>query len=503
MHGFLNDEGQKSITDDAFRDNEKSLVDLEAQEIVYLKQQKLHKASEWTISMNDLYNWDDCIELQGQAENGKYYEYNDPMPKDEMIAEGKRRYKAFLSNTQPIINSMAQTFEMKKAAAANKKAQVAKTGKLNEDKLWAYQLTEDLFQKNMIVPNGKNHGILMYVDLSGSMSRQMPGTLEQMMNMALFCRKVNIPFDVYGFSNCRYSEKHPTPWSENKDMNRSILDAREDGEMVITDSNFALVHMLSSTCKKSDFDNAMAYLLLMKLGYENRGYWSDGLYGYIQNDYFRLGGTPLNSALILAPQIAKEFQKTYNVEKLTTVFLTDGGATDSITYRDSDREHRAVASVYGEPIAIKHQGSTTQLPNKGGYSRRDGVTTLTLVEFYKNITGSTLINFHIVDGKRENFYSEYVSTDWMEGINPAHYVTNEFIDGTWKEVLKNKFTVVEPAFGYDARFLLKGQKDLEVGVQELEVKSNKKGDLLRGFKKFSKGKSTSRTFLNQIIELVA
>jgi len=261
--------------------------------------------------------------------------------------------------------------------------------------------------------------------------------------------------------------------------------------------------MLSSTCKKSDFDNAMAYLILMKLGYENRGYWSDGLSGYIQNDFFRLGGTPLNSALVLAPQIAKEFQKTYNVEKLTTVFLTDGGATDSITYRDSSCEHRAVRSVYSEPVAIKHQGSTTQLPNRDSYSRRDGVTTLTLVEFYKNLTGSTLINFHIVDGKRENFYSEYVSTDWMEGITPAHYVTNEFIEGTWKEVLKNKFTVVEPAFGYDARFLLKGQKDLEIGTQELEVKSNKKGDLLRGFKKFSKGKATSRTFLNQIIELVA
>ena len=38
---------------------------------------------------------------------------------------------------------------------------------------------------------------------------------------------------------------------------------------------------------------------------------------------------------------------------------------------------------------------------------------------------------------------------------------------------------------------------------ELEVKSNKKGDLLRGFRQFNKGKSTQRTFLNQIIELVA
>ena len=49
MHGFLNGEGQKSITDDAFRDNEKSLVDTDAQEIVYLKPQKLHKAKEWIV----------------------------------------------------------------------------------------------------------------------------------------------------------------------------------------------------------------------------------------------------------------------------------------------------------------------------------------------------------------------------------------------------------------------------------------------------------------------
>ena len=140
--------------------------------------------------MKELYDWENSIDLHGTDASGNEWSYDNVMPKDLTQAEGKKMYKDFLSNTQPIINSMAQTFEMKKAAAANKKAQVAKTGKLNEDRLWAYQLTEDLFQKNMIVPNGKNHGILMYVDLSGSMNRQMPGTLEQMMNMALFCRKV-------------------------------------------------------------------------------------------------------------------------------------------------------------------------------------------------------------------------------------------------------------------------------------------------------------------------
>ena len=518
MHEYLNGEGQSSITDSEFRKNEKSLVETDAQELVYLKPQKLHKAKDWTVSMNDLYDWDNCIELTELKRDptDHWNTLETDIPNKDLPEIANKLYKKFLNETSPIINSMAQNFEMKKAAAANKKAQVAKTGKLNEDKLWAYQLTEDLFQKNMIVPNGKNHGIIMYVDLSGSMHRQMAGTLEQMMNMAMFCRKVNIPFDVYGFSNCRPydydSGKSTSPWSENKEMNRAALEACEEGEMIITDDSFALVHMLSSTCKKTEFINAMSYLLLMKIGFERGGYYYSDIaktdmpyYGHIKNDYFRLGGTPLNAAIMLAPEVAKDFQSNYGVEKLTTIFLTDGGATDGVSYK-KENEHRSklTTAVYGEPVAIKKGGSTTQLPSKSRYSRRDGVTTATLLEFYKRITGSTLINFHIVDGKRDAFYNEFISTNWMEDKEQDHYLMDrDFLETTWKEVLKNKFTVVKPAFAYDARFLLKGQKDLQIDNKELTVKSNKKGDLLRGFRQFNKGKKTSRTFLNQIIDMVA
>ena len=145
----------------------------------------------------------------------------------------------------------------------------------------------------------------------------------------------------------------------------------------------------------------------------------------------------------------------------------------------------------------------TRLPNKTGYSRRDSVTTQTLLEHYKRVTGSTLINFHIVDGKRNEFHNEWQSDKWMDGKDSQSWESNEWLNTVWKDVLKNKFTTTTPKFGYDCRFLLKGQKDLNVGTEELTVKSNKKGDLLRGFRNFNKNKKTSRTFLNQIIELVA
>ena len=518
MHGFLDNEGQKSITDEEFRRNESELVDVDAKPIQYVSPQKMFKAKDWIIPMNELYNWDNAIDLK-RVDPSEDWDYNDTdIPSEELPELGKKLYQEFLKETAPIIGSMAQQFELKKAASANKKAREAKSGDLNEDKLWAYKLTEDLFQKNTIVPNGKNHGILMYVDLSGSMHRQMEGTLEQMLNMAMFCRKVNIPFDVYGFSNNRpYRDEDFTgtasPWSDNRDVNKKQVKNAVDGELLMTDENFALVHMLSSTCKKTDFINAMSYLLLMKIGYSRSSrYYSDvankanPYYGYITNEYFRLGGTPLNSAVVLATEVAKTFQKAYNVELLTTIFLTDGGATDSLTYRktEKDSEDRVGTDyVYSEAIAVKDGAVVTRLPAKTGYSRRDGTTTQTLLEHYKRVTGSTLINFHIVDGKRSAFHDEWQSDKWMEGKETWSYESNEWLDTVWKDVLKNKFTVTTPKFGYDARFLLKGQKDLNVGTEELTVKSNKKGDLLRGFRNFNKNKKNSRTFLNQIIDMVA
>tara|TARA_R110002050_G_scaffold64679_7_gene140609 strand:+ start:49 stop:807 length:759 start_codon:yes stop_codon:yes gene_type:complete len=252
--------------------------------------------------------------------------------------------------------------------------------------------------------------------------------------------------------------------------------------------------------------------MLMKIGYnQTYRYYGDmpaeSHTGYITNPYFRLGGTPLNSAVTIAPEVAKIFQKAYNVELLTTIFLTDGGATDSITFRnralDSD-DRIGIDSVYSEQIAVKDGAVVTRLPNRDSYSRQDGVTTQTLIEHYKRITGSTVINFHIVDGKKHDFHRECQNETWMEKDGKRDtYMSTTWEDTVWKKVLRDKFTVTNPLFGYDARFLLKGQKDLKVGNEELTVKSNKKGDLLRGFRNFNKSKKTSRTFLNQIIDMVA
>ena len=508
------EEGE-SFTDNAFRSNEKTLVDQDAANLIYVKAPKVD-VEDFIVPMSELYNWEHSIELTGYSRDdvGRYKEKI--IPNSEVYGIATKAFEKWNRINAPVINSMAQQFELRKAATAYKKTSIAKTGKLNEDKLWAYKLTEDLFQRALIVPDGKNHGILMFVDLSGSMYKNMSGTVDQMMTVAAFCRKVNIPFDVYGFSTAgkdrgKTDKEQANHWHHKQ---REALPTMEEGQMLIDSSNFCLVHMLSSLCSKNDYLNAMKYLTIIKCGWDHRKYYNDygdnEYWGYIKNRFFSLGSTPLNSCIIVGKDVAKIFRKKYNVEILSTIFLTDGGATDnlayvsSINYKGEPIEPRS-RSIYDEKVAIKDGSSTTVLNAKQDRYSRHEMATPTLLEWYQQTTGSRLINFHIVDGKKNHFWNEWVKNVWMDGddVDRHYYPSHEWSANEWKDCLKNKFMMLEDKYGFDQRFLIKGADDLKIEDKELEVKSNKKGDLMRGFRAFNKGKTSQRLFLNKIIELVA
>ena len=78
-------------------------------------------------------------------------------------------YKEWAGTPRKEVNHMVQRCEMKKAADAYARATVNKTGVLNTQRLHQYKLTDDIFLRQTVTPDGKNHGLVMYVG-SGSMS---------------------------------------------------------------------------------------------------------------------------------------------------------------------------------------------------------------------------------------------------------------------------------------------------------------------------------------------
>lgn len=239
------------------------------------------------------------------------------------------------------INYLVKEFLMKKAADGFKRMRQDKTGSIDMDKLHSYQLVEDIFKRNAIIPEAKNHGMCMFIDFSGSMSGCMMKTLEQLITLVLFCRKVNIPYRVYAFSDCT-GDSVPAEQSAAKYI--STLQAPIHAEnSLIPRSSFSLVELFNEQMSATQFRNAAAGLLNnFGMTYEYRRNNAIG-----NSRFFGLGGTPLNPAIALAPSVLHKFQAETKSQIVSAIFLTDGDNTDYSAMHSSNGVYSTTGGSYG------------------------------------------------------------------------------------------------------------------------------------------------------------
>ena len=111
-----------------------------------------------------------------------------------------RQYATFKKSAQKEVNYMVKEFECRKSADQYARSSTARTGVLDTAKLHTYKYNEDLFKKVSVVPDGKNHGLIFIIDWSGSMCNFILDAYKQLCSLMWFCKKVNIPFEVYAFT---------------------------------------------------------------------------------------------------------------------------------------------------------------------------------------------------------------------------------------------------------------------------------------------------------------
>lgn len=471
LREFAESEGESSHTDDSFRGNESNLYDKSRYEYQYLNFKPIEPSAlaNTVVDFKKLYTETPFTE-----------ELPDDL-KERMFNE----YKDFERKSLPLVSSMAQSFMRKQRAAEFRRAQIHKTGELANDRLWAYKTSEDLFQRNVIVPDGKNHGFIMYVDMSQSMWEYMHSTVKQVLTLAMFARKINVPFEVYGFINSSRS------WDETVAANQM-----PSHHQVTLNGDFNLYTLLSSRMKKTEMQTAMRWLYSW-----GSAFTRSRLRTLYMRREWMLGSTPLTNALVAGVTLAKMFQDTYNVEVLNTVLLTDGDATDSIHYwadYNGTGEFRFQTDPRGyDRRNVLTTGATVTYPCKAlceSYGRAADFGLI--VEHYKKLTGSVMINYHITDNTRGSFNSQWEKfvrdfTCWNQGEN----VFKEYRKKGWIELRTDESP-------FDSRFLIR-EKNLEITDMELESKTNKTGDLTRAFKKFTNGNKNQRVLLNRFAEAVA
>ena len=108
----------------------------------------------------------------------------------------KKLNKDFRNKNKKTVEYLAKEFEMKKAADAHSRTATANSGIIDTGILHTYKYNEHIFRKINVTADGKNHGLVMVVDWSGSMAHNLQGTLNQLYNIIWFCNQVKIPFEA-------------------------------------------------------------------------------------------------------------------------------------------------------------------------------------------------------------------------------------------------------------------------------------------------------------------
>ena len=294
-------------TAEALSDNLKDLVREHSSENVYVEIPKV--------------DIDEVI-----AENGEIHEYlNDYFNRYsdlnfDVFEVPDRSFVEFKRTAQKEVNYLVKEFECKKAADSYARASTARTGVLDTSNLHTYKFNEDLFKKVSVLPDGKNHGLIFVLDWSGSMQNVMLDTCKQLYNLLWFCKKVNIPFEVYGFTN---------EWKGRRDFDEygrvikcDQTPCYEEGEhMLHVDSDFSLMNFFTSKVSGKELEQQMKNIWRIAYAFSNR---YSGQYSWPMR--LSLSGTPLNESLVCLHQILPKFQRENKLQKVQCVVLTDGEA---------------------------------------------------------------------------------------------------------------------------------------------------------------------------------
>lgn len=429
----------------------------------------------------------------------------------ESIATADAIYASWYKDNKKAVSHMVKDFEMKKSASYYARASLAKTGVIDTIKMNNYKTSDDIFKKVTVVPDGKNHGFVMVLDLSGSMSCTFYDAAKAVVLMAQFCRQISVPFRVYGFTDyVRENSKDETSndWELMIDRDLVLLELFNES-MSIKDFKFMAGHLLYS---------AHTHQFYYKMGkgktynqrivdiYENVGRKYAGLtckpyYAKV----FSLGGTPLDDSIQALIPVVNEFRKAHRLDVMNTIFMTDGcsnghsfATSNDNGYLCKEQTRNAYPRGRRKLLATVTNEYTKETIR---YSRaaQGAIPTNVMLRMFKQATGSNVLGYFVVPhGGAAHFAREFY---WLAG-GSAEIETH---DPDWRKKCNRGEHVSVPSYGYDELYLLSGKalnRDVKDNMSSLGPERNI-SKIKSAFRKNAANSVISRRLLSHIIETVA
>ena len=376
----------------------------------------------------------------------------------------------FKDSAKDVVSYLVKEFEMKKAATSYKNNTISKSGIIDIKKLYAYKIKDDLFRRISIAKDGKNHGMIILIDWSGSMKYVIKEALKQAITLAMFCRRVNIPFQVLAFADGRL----PNDWSSY--VSRGNFSA--DRSNINEEGNFYfLMELFSDKMTNNDMKRMIDFTL------------SNGV-----NSMCPLNGTPLTESLIYMHDHIGKFIASNNVEKFTFITLTDGAGARFGYYHSSarDENNKVIKKRYFIKTAsgrmIEFEDDTASQTN-GVLSAIREKYNCKVVGFYIGSTSSNDLNEFII----YNYGSDFYYSDKCDTLKNV----------ILKECKKDGMCCINDIPGYNMMFFVPAKK-LKINDDELSINPNDNvKKIAKDFSKHLTKKKNSRVLLNEFIKIIA
>ena len=468
--GFGGGDLSESDTQNNFDSQSKELTSRSFGRTTYVDIPKFD-ASDHVVDWNVIHNW-----IDENKHDSIKYEWVD------------YEYKSFKKSVQKEVGYLVKEFECKKAADSYSRSMTSRSGVLDCTKLHTYKYNDDLFKKVTTLPEGKNHGMLFILDWSGSMGSTMLPTIKQLIILCMFCKKVQIPFEVYAFTNEwigaeRAMDNCEDVYYPKFNQDRHFL---KKNEMYVSKTYFRMMNIFSSRSNSKNWERQCLNIW--------REVFSMSMYvGYQPTIGMGLSGTPLNESIVIMKHIIPEFQKTSGVSNINLCVLTDGESCSS-AYGCEVQYHDEKPSVVGRRIdggdvvlRDRFLGSTYNYQQ--GWSEQTNVFIKNLKETHPNVS---VMGIRLLEGGSglSNFYRRYC-TDSPDGI-----------DKLYKDWKKSKSAILPNPLAYDALYVMSAKNTSSNPEMEVEAGSSKT-QVRAAFRKMLKQKQNNKEVLNHFISQIA
>jgi hypothetical protein len=460
QHGEIDE--LKSKTSQSFDEKSQDLTNSFAQETTYVELPKVYLEN---VIIPNSYIHEKASEY--------YNKYANSFIRDEYV-KVIQEYQQYKSSAVKEVNYLVKEFECKKSADQYARATTARTGVLDTTKLHTYKYNEDLFRKVSVIPDGKNHGLIFILDWSGSMANWMLDTCKQLFNLIWFCKKVNIPFEVYAFTvDCNsYIDIQP--------HHPNIIEMK--GGVLAPEKSFRLLNIFTSKVNARETEEQMKNIWSCC--------WSFQKSNFDNPRHLDLSGSPVGDTMIALHYLIPHFQKQNKLQKVNVVFLTDGegyvNAITKIKKNRSSQDYVGYSKNYKTTLRDRKTGRVYSPFEYGNFPQYAKVLLTSLKDRFPTVN---FINFRVVPGIYFNTCYQWYGRECgsYEEVK-AKYKKNQFI--TFTGTGFDQFNVIPTSsLSQDESF------DVEEGATNAKIKS--------AFVKMLSKKKTNKKLLSSFVDLIA